>query len=395
MRDFPPHIAAVLLLTIAAVGWYAASRAAEEVLAAGKPITPGRRALAYSLSTVLVAVLSILLGRPEIAVGVVFATSVASMTLVLGIVTVNANHTRTTQRRRIWGFILPVALISLLLGLRGAIGAMQAIFLLLEGIVLLMLWNDAPEARLADTDAGDWSAAMRTTSDAAPPAVPIKPLETGFTGLTLVQMFIAVIASLVASWAGITSVRHVSTALHLTSSGVITALMLAPAMVLPMIGAGSVLSSEGKYDHAVATLVGFVMLQLCAVLPMSAGLWLSRPIWNPPLQAMIAPLQRLPQVPVTADAPTTLPATYPSTARSASTTQSMPSTQEAGAPDVIEDHPLAYPMAVWRVDTVLLIAVGLMLLPVSLGRWTLGGIEGTGLICAYVVYMTLTAIISR
>lgn len=393
MKEVPPQIAAVLLLTIAAVGWYAASRAAEEVLAARKPITPGRRAVAYSLSSVLVAILAILLGRPEIAIGVVFATSVASMTLVLGIVTVNANHTRTTERRRIWGFLLPVGLISLLIGLRGVIGGMQALFLLLEGIVLLMLWNDTPDARTADTDSADWSAALPATLDAA--ASQASPVSTGFSGLTLLQLGIAVIASIVASWAGITSVRQISSALHLSSSGVITALMLAPAMILPMIGAGSVLSSEGKYDQAVTTLVGFVMLQICAVLPLSAGLWLSRPIWNPPLQSFIASVQHVPQVPAAAVVPATLPTSYPATTRSAATTLSIASTQEAEMPAEDPDHPLVYPMAVWRVDTVLLIAIGMLLLPVSLGRWTLGHIEGGALIFVYVVYMTLTAIFSR
>jgi Ca2+/Na+ antiporter len=54
-------------------------------------------------------------------------------------------------------------------------------------------------------------------------------------------------------------------------------------------------------------------------------------------------------------------------------------------------EPIYYPMAVWRVDTVVLILLALLLLPVGMGRWTLGRREGAGLIIGYAAYLVLTA----
>jgi Ca2+/Na+ antiporter len=42
------------------------------------------------------------------------------------------------------------------------------------------------------------------------------------------------------------------------------------------------------------------------------------------------------------------------------------------------------------VDTVLLLTVGFLLLPIALGRWSPGAIEGYGLLFVYVGYMMLT-----
>jgi Ca2+/Na+ antiporter len=56
---------------------------------------------------------------------------------------------------------------------------------------------------------------------------------------------------------------------------------------------------------------------------------------------------------------------------------------------------LAYPLGVWRVDTVLLAALGLMLLPVALGKWTLGKAEGFAMLFVYAIYVVLSAVMAR
>ena len=47
-------------------------------------------------------------------------------------------------------------------------------------------------------------------------------------------------------------------------------------------------------------------------------------------------------------------------------------------------------MAVWRIDTVFLVAIGFFLVPIAIGRWTPGRREGFGLIIAYAIYVLLT-----
>ena len=53
-------------------------------------------------------------------------------------------------------------------------------------------------------------------------------------------------------------------------------------------------------------------------------------------------------------------------------------------------------LAVWRVDTALLIVFGLLLIPVSLGRLTLRKAEGLALAILYAVYLVIsTAMVIR
>ena len=50
---------------------------------------------------------------------------------------------------------------------------------------------------------------------------------------------------------------------------------------------------------------------------------------------------------------------------------------------------LSYPLGVWRVDSVILVVIGMMLIPVSLGRWVIGRNEGIALVLGYVIYVSL------
>ena len=53
------------------------------------------------------------------------------------------------------------------------------------------------------------------------------------------------------------------------------------------------------------------------------------------------------------------------------------------------DGPLPLPLITWRVDVVVLVVLGFILLPTSLGRWRLGKAEGVVLITLYVLYVML------
>jgi hypothetical protein len=56
---------------------------------------------------------------------------------------------------------------------------------------------------------------------------------------------------------------------------------------------------------------------------------------------------------------------------------------------------MAFPMSVWRVDTILLVVLGVMLLPWGLGAWTPGRIEGGVLVLAYLAYAVVETVIVR
>jgi hypothetical protein len=51
---------------------------------------------------------------------------------------------------------------------------------------------------------------------------------------------------------------------------------------------------------------------------------------------------------------------------------------------------LLFPSPMWRIDNVVLIVVGILLLPVSSGKWRLGREEGMILLAGYFFYLTTT-----
>src|SRR4051794_34229145 len=77
-----------LLLILGAVCLYVASRAAMDALARrdARP-APGRMALGHWTPIVLVSSLAALAGRADLALGVLFGTTVAAVSLALGIIT--------------------------------------------------------------------------------------------------------------------------------------------------------------------------------------------------------------------------------------------------------------------------------------------------------------------
>ncbi|HWP40039.1 MAG TPA: hypothetical protein VNL70_03865, partial [Tepidisphaeraceae bacterium] len=58
-------------------------------------------------------------------------------------------------------------------------------------------------------------------------------------------------------------------------------------LVLPMIGVGSILAHQGRYQQVVSAQVGFVLLNLCGLLPLATTLWQTRAYWQRPVQAML------------------------------------------------------------------------------------------------------------
>src|SRR3954467_7690142 len=110
MMDSSLHMGPVILLFIAAAGWFAAARTAMGALG-GKSASPGRKALAYSLSNAILMLIALYIGKPVIAVEIIFGSCVACLTLVLGVIVSGASHTRVGSRRRIGALVLPAGLI--------------------------------------------------------------------------------------------------------------------------------------------------------------------------------------------------------------------------------------------------------------------------------------------
>lgn len=380
--EFVKDNAAVLLLAGAAAGWYAASFTASEALAGGK-LALRRRVFAQWLPIITLALVATLAQQTNVALGVLLASSVAALSLVLGIVTishefgrrptdpggfpvveahgpvvverhhgaVDAPSSSPSVARRVWAFVLPAAMILLLAGFTGRLSGMHALLLAVEGLAILSLWNARGEFDEVDASA----------ADVAPRAAPRRAIEFA----------LAILLALLASWAGLRATLDVSRQIGLVSGGFVSALLVAPALILPMIGSGMMLARANLYSGAVSASVGIVLLNLCFGLPLVIGVWYAKPLWagrTERLVAMVTPAN---------GQPTTAPAVA----------------DDPGA--LAPDPSVRFPISLWRVDTVVLVVLGLVLLPLAFGRWLPGKFEGVLLVCVYVIYMGLTTWAAR
>jgi Ca2+/Na+ antiporter len=349
MRDLLAILSAYsgpLLMIGAAIAFYVSARAGDDALSQGRRASPLRHALAYWVPMALVALLATLMGYSAVAVGVVFATSVAALSLNLGVIALSADEAELAPSpgTRAWPFLLPVAVLALVAGFSGRLTRTHAILLAVQGLMVAMIWRDrAPEA-----------------ADA--PDAPEDPRDGGMTFGRAVEFLLAAIVGLLGAWAAVLGAEHMSQQTRIMSHGLIAATTIGPLLVLPMIGGGSLLIRRGQAQAAMGVSVIIPLLNLCLLLPAVVMLWEVRPAVTEFVQHVYAPV-----------------------AEASATTQ----------PVIDPAEPLSYPIAVWRVDTVMLIVLALFILPIGLRRWTLARREGVALVVGYAVYLILTTTLGR
>lgn len=307
----------VILLAGAAVAFYIASRLGAIALD-HRGTNPAGAAAAHWLPMAVVTIV-IMKQFPHAAVSVIFASSVACLTLVPGVTLLAAPKNPPQEPlavepidandRRAWSMVLPAALITMLAGFRGYFTMLHAVLLIAQGLVTLLVWTTPTES--------DGNRPIETAS--APGIVAIAVMIVFWIGLTF---FGALIAN--------TGVGDVARRLPHVTTGLTGALMLAPALVLPMIGFALSLAPRGRSGSVISTSVDCVLLNLCVLLPIAIITWRLR---NGP------------------------------------------------------DSPLPYPMASWRIDAVILVIFGAALLVTSTKRWIPGRAEGFIGVLAFAAYM--------
>lgn len=151
-----------------------------------------------------------------------------------------------------------------------------------------------------------------------------------------VRLAMAVVVASLGALVAMVGVVRMSFEVPKTTPGMLAAVGVSPLLLLPMIGIGAAMSERGKASEAGGALVGVALLNLGALLPGLALLWELR-------RWMVS---------------------------------------WAEEPDV-----LPFAMATWRLDVVLVMVVGALLLPVALGRWKFGRTEGVALVVVYAIYI--------
>lgn len=351
LDSFPRLGPLILLGGMAAL--FACSRALA-ILLAGRDDAIGGRAVAHFIPIAAASLAAMLLGRPEIAVGIVFGTSVGAVTTVIGFVAISGPVTPGPARwRRLWAFLLVASMLVFVAGFKGTFGWHDAVALLVEGLIVFSLW----------TEPGDGVDGSRDGVES--PGYPGIGQGGGFGDLTtadpgawtvnrvlLLAIELVLLAALLwlGGW-GVTqgAVRSSAVLRGMSTSG-LAASAISLALVLPMMYGSWRRAAGGRGWAPVTAQVGVVLLNLCALLPVL--------ILLPYLAAQVPAINRW-----SGDA----------------------LVWHEGLPKL-----LIYPAAIWRIDNVLLLIMGVMLLPVALGKWALGREEGLALIAGYFFYLTAT-----
>jgi hypothetical protein len=371
----------LILIVTAGVLLYIASRAGADALAGIATLSPGRMAIGHWVPIAAVALLAMIVDRSDVALGVVSASSVACLSLAAGTVAFLAPPGESTPApawaRRPWPMILPTAMLVFLAGFRGELTLTHAGILLVEGVVVLLLWTDTEPARGRD-------------EDGLPPVASRAGARARISPLRVLQLLLAVGLAAIGAWAavhgaarGSGATRTIYTDVDVASAGLLAATILSPLLVLPMLGGGVELAHRGQGWVAITSQVGVVLLNLCLLLPVVVVEGHYHPL-RTAVQWTQAEFRGEPYFSA-ATVVTQAPATRPATTRTSSTSPSI----EDDEPEPVAAKAVPLPLAVWRVDVVALIALGLFLLPVAIGRWPLSKGQGLGLIAGYIAYLLL------
>lgn len=302
----------LMLLVLAAIAMYAASRTLAEALGGDRRGGAIARGFGHSLPIAITAAVAVLSGHDALAVGVIFASSVMCLTLVAGVSLLSAPLLGDAEGRSAWPLVLPVAMLGLIAGVKGGVDLKLAGALVVLGIAIFWTWR----AELAR-------------------AVPVR---RDFSTQRIVLAVLSIVLACVAAVAAIWAVEGLRT--RVLTPGLAAATAVAPLLVLPLVGAASDRANRTRSaGPPLATALATAIINLCFWLPVVAVVHVWR-AWH----------------------------------GGAMTTPALP-----------------VPLGVWRVDAVLMIAVGFALVPVGLARWNPGRLEGSALVGAYVLFLVFVA----
>jgi cation:H+ antiporter len=320
----------LLIAALGAAGLCAAALTAAVAVASRLGLSPGARALFHWAPIAVAVLVARGMGLPDVAIGIIFGTSVAVLSTAVGSLSTIAPVGPAPARwKRIWPFTLVAVLIVFVSGFNGLLTWRHGVALGLEGLVILQLWRDP-------TSEHEWGGSL------GDPSRPFVPNDLAW---------IALVASLLLAAGGAwLSVHGAIGMTHLkahASPGAIAASLLSLVLCSPMIQSGRGLATVGATWIPMTAQVGVVLLNLCLLLPIIALM--------PYAQSLFQAVQFHGRLTI----------------------------------DWSSYSPQAtvFPLAVWRIDTVVLIVLSTLFLPVAVGKWNLGREEGMLLIAGYCFYL--------
>jgi Ca2+/Na+ antiporter len=301
------RFSAEILLVGGIVLQYIATRFSMGALARADGSSPGKQALAQWLPILSTAIAAMVMHMPEMALCLVFGTSVASLSLVIGMTSYVAPVSPPMPERRLWAMVFPAAIFLLLAGFRGKLTWIHAVMLLIMGAAFLAVWIERPDAMTMPPGARD---------------------EDRSSLLLIVPALL-----FAALGAAITIYGTNKASSRILTPDLLAATILSPLLLLPSLGAGTMLAQTGHTDRAVTAVCGTVLLNVCLLLP-----------------AIVL-------------------------------------VEYAIGAHHGHAQPIPFPLITWRLDTVLLVVLSFAMIPIASGRWVPERIEAVLLVIVYAGYL--------
>jgi hypothetical protein len=316
------------LIVCAGVAMYVASKALADAVTGGNNPSPGSLAVAQWIPIAVLAVAATVTNHVDVAVELIFSSAIACLSLAIGAVAflgMGSALPIPAVSRRAWGMLVPASLLGFLAGTRGSISLFNAAVLAIQGLCVLLLWNDSP-----------------AVADGTDPAAPLPVVRSGRSfSLRFAQCLLAILIAGVGAWLALHGLDRVAANSEFASKGLLTATLLSPLVVLPIIGTGTDLAYRNQSTVAISSHIGIALLNITALMP---------------IVVLASLIQQL-------------------IASHFSHNSSF--------------YPVPFSHSVWRVDMLALVILGLFLLPVGLGRWSISKSHGLGLMCAYLLYLAM------
>jgi Ca2+/Na+ antiporter len=253
------------LIVLGVIILYGATRLAMSLWTEAEGIWPRRRAITQWLPICATVLAALALKQPNIAIGLIFGSSVACLSLVIGIGSCFGMLTDIPPNSRVWPMVLPVALLILMMGFHGSFTWVHGAMLMGLGGAILGVWIERPHA------------------DRLVPLESPTSVKSARGVLTLVAFVVAIVG-------GFLAVRgSADSGTRMLPPDLAAATVLSPLLLLPALGAATTVAHRGQMGHVVTAVTGTVLLNLCLLLPLVIFVGAGRALFHQiPLDAAAA-----------------------------------------------------------------------------------------------------------
>lgn len=291
-----------------------------------------RRSFGFSVASAGMTLGAACLGQADVVLATTLGSAVCALALGIGTHTLWGRATDLSDEdRRGWALMLPVALVALMMGFQGRLSLNSALILLLLAGGVLPVFTEQATPHLPE-------------GEPEAPAQQPPPHRVHRARLVL-----AILLAGLAGWGATHAATQIGATTRGLSPSMLAGSVLATVSVIPILLYAMMQTNPQGIMRGIGAMVVTSMINICLILPLAILIWHVR--------------QKLP---MSAIASTTAPVDTPAVLA-----------------------PMPFPLGIWRVESVMVVILGVAIMPIAIGRMKLGQAHGTALLGAYVIYLVM------